>query len=176
MAHLPSSTADWARGAQLFRGLGGVHRAITTTSSEAQTYFDQGMTLMWGFNHDEATRSFAKAAELDPHCAACYWGVSLTVGPNYNLPFLTEERAKVAFEALHLADAHEASASPVEQALITALGERYPSTRPLDATTAQPVLTEYTAAMKEVASRYPDDLDIATLYAESMMNLHAWKL
>ena len=176
MVHLPGSTTDWARGGQLFKGLGGVHRAITTSSSEAQTWFDQGMTLMWGFNHDEATRSFAKAAEFDPHCAACYWGVSLTVGPNYNLPVLTEERAKVAFEALHLAEANAASASPVEQVLITALNKRYPSARPLDSTTARPVLTEYAAAMKEVASRYPDDLDIATLYAESMMNLRAWKL
>ena len=61
---------------------------------------------MWAFNHDEATRSFAKAAALDPNCAACYWGVSLTVGPNYNLPFLIDERAKVATEALKLARAH----------------------------------------------------------------------
>jgi tetratricopeptide (TPR) repeat protein len=176
MAHLPDSTAAWAQGAQLFEGLGGVHRAIITASSEAQAYFDQGMSLMWGFNHDEATRSFAKAAELDPHSAACYWGVSLTVGPNYNLPFLTEERAKVAFEALHLAEANAASASPVEQALIAALGKRYPSARPLDSSSELPVLTAYAAAMKHVASQYPDDLDVATLYAESLMNLHAWKL
>ena len=176
MAHLPASTAAWAQGAQLFEGLGDVHRKITTTSGQAQAYFDQGMSLMWGFNHDEATRSFAKAAELDPHCAACYWGVSLTVGPNYNLPFLTEERARVAFEALHLAEANAASISPVERALIAALGKRYPSARPLDSTSAFPVLAAYSAAMKEVVAAFPDDLDVATLYAESLMNLHAWKL
>ena len=87
-----------------FEGLGIAHRAITTSSVEAQQYFDQGLRLMWAFNHDEATRSFAKAAVLDPRCASCYWGVALTVGPNYNLPFVSEERAKVAFEALHLAE------------------------------------------------------------------------
>jgi len=176
MAHLPDSTAAWAHGAQLFDGLGGIHRAINTSSKEAQAYFDQGMSLMWGFNHDEATRSFAKAAELDPACAACYWGVSLTVGPNYNLPFMTEERAKVAFEALHLAQANLSSASPVERALIVALGHRYPSPKPVDPVSALPLLTGYAAAMKLVATQYPDDLDVATLYAESMMNLHAWKL
>ena len=81
---------------------------------------------MWAFNHDEATRSFAKAADLDPNCASCFWGVSLTVGPNYNLPFLIEQRAKVAFEALSAARAHQSGASAVEQALIGALGKRYP--------------------------------------------------
>ena len=81
MPPVPSTVADWARGALLFEGLGNVHRPITTSSAEAQNYFDQGLALMWGFNHDEATRSFAKAAELDPNCAACFWGVSLTVGP-----------------------------------------------------------------------------------------------
>ena len=176
MAHLPNSTAAWARGAQLFDGLGGAPRTITTSSADAQRYFDQGMSLMWGFNHDEATRSFAKAAEFDPHCAACYWGVSFTVGPNYNLLFLSAERATIAFEALHLAEANAAAASPVERALIAALGKRYPSPQPLDSTSELPVLTAYAAAMKQVASDYPDDLDVATLYAESLMDLHAWKL
>jgi hypothetical protein len=72
MPHLPQSMADWARGAMLFDGLGKFHSAITTSSPESQQYFDQGMRFMWAFNHDEATRSFAKAAELDPTCAACF--------------------------------------------------------------------------------------------------------
>jgi hypothetical protein len=103
--HVPVTLTGWARGAMLFDGLGDYHRAITTTSPEAQKYFDQGLRFMWAFNHDEATRSFAKAAELDPKCAACFWGVSLTVGPNYNLPFMIEERAKVAWESLRKAQA-----------------------------------------------------------------------
>jgi tetratricopeptide (TPR) repeat protein len=176
MPHVPRTVADWARGAQLFDGLGSAHRAITTSSREAQQYFDQGMSLMWGFNHDEATRSFAKAAELDPRCASCFWGVSLTVGPNYNLPFLSAERAKVAFEARRLAEAQVALATPAEQALIGTLAVRYPSAAPLDPATALPVLTAYSGAMKGVAARFADDLDVQTLYAEALMNVHAWKL
>ena len=176
MAGPPTSLAEWARGAMLFQGLAKVHRPITTPSPEAQRYFDQGMALMWGFNHDEAARSFAKAAEIDPHCAACFWGLSLTVGPNYNLPFLTAQRAKVAFEAVQRAKAEAAHASPVEQALIEALAKRYPSPSALDPDSLPPVLTDYAGAMREVARRFPDDLDVQTLYAESLMNLHAWKL
>jgi tetratricopeptide (TPR) repeat protein len=176
MPRAPATVADWARGAMLFEGLGTAHRAVTTSVPEAQQYFDQGLRLMWAFNHDEATRSFAKAAALDPDCAACYWGVSLTVGPNYNLPFLIEERAKVATEALKLARTHSAHASRVEQALIAALGERYPSARPLDPTALHPVLLAYAEAMKAVAKKFPQDLDVQTLYAEALMNLNAWKL
>ena len=172
----PATVADWARGAILFDGLGNAHRAVTTSVPEAQQYFDQGLRLMWAFNHDEATRSFAKAAALDPDCASCYWGVSLTVGPNYNLPFMIEERARVASEALGLARAHQAHATRVEQALIAALAKRYPSARPLDAAGLQPVLVAYAEAMKGVAQQFPQDLDIQTLYAESLMNVNAWKL
>src|SRR5579864_3006539 len=127
MSRFPTTISEWARGAMLFVGLGDTHRAITTTSAEAQEYFDQGIRLIWAFNHDEATRSFAKAAELDSNCASCFWGVALTVGPNYNLPFLSAERARIAFQALHLAQENAVRAAPVEQALITALGKRYPN-------------------------------------------------
>jgi tetratricopeptide (TPR) repeat protein len=176
MPHAPATVAGWARGAMLFEGLGDYHRAITTSTPEAQKYFDQGLRLMWAFNHDEATRSFAKAASLDPDCAACYWGVSLTVGPNYNLPVLFEERAKVAFEALGLAHSHLAHASPVEQALIGALDKRYPSATPLFMPELQPVLAAYAESMQRVAQQFPQDLDVQTLYAESLMNVNAWKL
>lgn len=174
--HLPTSIAEWARGAILFEGLGDVHRPVTTRSPEAQRYFDQGLSLMWAFNHDEATRSFAKAAELDPECASCFWGVALTVGPNYNLPFLSEQRAKIAFEAQREAGRRAPGSTPVEQALIAALARRYPAARPLDPQSAIPILTSYADAMKDVAQRYPQDLDVQTLYAESMMNINAWKL
>ncbi len=176
MPHAPASLADWAKGAQLFEGLGNFHRPITTSSPEAQKYFDQGMRLMYAFNHDEATRSFARAAELDPNCASCYWGVSLTVGPNYNLPLLVAERAKVAFEALGLARARVSGASPVEQALIGALATRYPNAQPLGVAELPPVLVSYATAMKDVARKFPKDLDVQTLYAEALMNVNAWKL
>jgi tetratricopeptide (TPR) repeat protein len=176
MTRLPSTTVEWARGAMLYTGLGTVHRPVTTRSPEAQRYFDQGLSLMWAFNHDEATRSFAKAAELDPACASCFWGVSLTVGPNYNLPFLSEQRAEVAYEALQRAKQNAPGASAVEQGLIAALTQRYPTSRPLDPASAIPILTAYAEAMKHVAQQFPEDLDVQTLYAESMMNINAWKL
>jgi tetratricopeptide (TPR) repeat protein len=176
MAGPPTTIAAWAFGAMRFEGLAKFHRAITTTSPEAQAYFDQGVALMWGFNYDEASRSFAKAAELDPHCAACFWGVSLAVGPNYNQIFMTAERAKVAFEALGRAREEAAHASPVEQALIAALEKRYPNDQALDPSSAVPVLTAYAEAMKAVAAKFPDDLDVQTLYAEALMDLHPWQL
>ena len=97
---VPTTLSQWADGAQLFGGLGNFYRAVTTSSDQAQAYFDQGMRLLWAFNHDEASRSFARATQLDPNCAMCFWGVALTVGPNYNLPMMAEPRAKVAWEAL----------------------------------------------------------------------------
>ena len=134
------------------------------------------MRLLWAFNHDEATRSFAKAAELDPHCAMCYWGVALTVGPNYNLPMMAELRAPVAWDALQQAQSHGAAGSPVEQALIGALVKRYPSAQPLDPTTAVPVPHRLCRGHAEVAARYPGDLDVQTMFAEALMNINAWKL
>ena len=180
MAHVPAGVpatiAEWADGAQLFDGLGNFHRPITTSSKDAQAYFDQGMRLLWAFNHDESSRSFAKAAQLDPGCAMCFWGVALTVGPNYNLPMMAEPRAKVASEALQQAKANAAHTTPVEQALIGALAARYPDAKPLDPSNEGPVLTAYAQAMQGVASGFPDDSDVQTLTAEAMMNINAWKL
>ena len=174
--HLPMTLGDWSKGAQLYGGIGAFHRRISTHSADAQRFFDQGMRFLWVFNHDESTRSFARALELDPSCAMCAWGVALTIGPNYNLPELVEPRAKIAFEASTRAQNLSGSARLVEQALISALTHRYPNAQPLDAQTAAPVLTDYAAAMRSVARRFPDDLDVQTLHAEAMMNLHAWKL
>jgi tetratricopeptide (TPR) repeat protein len=176
MPQVPASLDDWARGAQLFDGLGSFHRKISTSSAEAQQYFDQGMRLMWGFNHDESSRSFARAVQLDPQCAICLWGVALTVGPNYNMPMMAEPRAKVAFESLERALGLLDKASPPEQALIKALKARYPSPAPLDPSNLDPVFRAYAAEMRSVAQRFPLDSDIQTMYAESMMNVNAWKL
>jgi tetratricopeptide (TPR) repeat protein len=175
-AHAPATPAQWAAGAQLFDGLGSFHRGITTSAPLAQQYFDQGMRLLWAFNHDEATRSFAEAARLDPSCASCYWGVALSVGPNYNFQRMDHARAQVAWEALHEAQQNAAHASAVEQSLIDALKSRYPSSEPLGANNLAAVLEAYAAAMRAVAARYPEDLDVQTLCAEAQMNVHAWKL
>jgi tetratricopeptide (TPR) repeat protein len=176
MPQPPATLAEWASGAHLFDGLGDFHRPVGTSVPLAQQYFDQGMRWLWAFNHDEATRSFAAAAQLDPGCAACYWGVSLTVGPNYNVPAMDQARARVAWEALEKARANIAHASPVERSLIEALGARYPSAQPLGAQNLAPVLAAYASAMREVAARFPDDLDVQTLCAEAEMGVHAWKL
>lgn len=172
----PASIADWAHGALLLDDLGSFHRAITTRSADAQKYFDQGMRMLWAFNHDEATRSFAKAAELDPACAICFWGVSLTVGPNYNIPVMAEPRAKVAWEALQAAQQQASHASPVEQALVAALAKRYRGPQPLDPSNSGPQLVDYANAMRDVAHKFPDDADAQVLFAEAMMDTNAWKL
>jgi tetratricopeptide (TPR) repeat protein len=175
-ATLPQSIEQWAADAQLFGGLGTFSRPISTGSPQAQAYFDQGMRFLWAFNHDEATRSFAKAATLDPYCASCFWGVALTIGPNYNLPMMAEPRGRVAWDSLQRARQLAGSATPVEQALIAALAKRYPSADGLEPAALATPLTAYADAMKDVASRFPDDADVATMTAEAMMNLNAWKL
>jgi tetratricopeptide (TPR) repeat protein len=169
MPGVPDSVAGWAVGAMPFDGLGGFHRKVTTNSAEAQDYFDQGMRLLWAFNHDEATRSFAKAAALDPTCALCYWGVALTVGPNYNLTEIADPRGTVAREAAASARRAEPGATPVERALIEAVARRYPDGGGL-------ALDAYADAMRQVAHAYPDDLDVQTLFAEAEMNLRPWRL
>ena len=172
----PASLADWARGAQIFEGMGTFHRKISSSSAEAQAYFDQGMRFMWAFNHDEASRSFARSAQLDPRCGICLWGLALTVGPNYNMPMMAEARAKVAFDSLQQANSMLDHAGPEERALISALRARYPQPKPLDPSNEGPVLTAYADAMREVAREFPNDADIQTMYAESLMNTNAWKL
>ena len=176
MPQMPMTLDDWARGAQLFDGLGSFRRKASTSSDEAQKYFDQGMRLMWAFNHDESTRSFARAAQLDPGCAICLWGVALTAGPNYNQPMMAEPRAKVAFESVTRAKTLLEKSSPVEVALIAALEKRYPDAKALDPSNERPVLVAYANAMRDVAHRFPDDLDVQTMFAESLMNVSAWKL
>ena len=172
----PQTIDDWARGAQLFAGMGDFHRPIGTTSAAAQAYFDQGMRFLWAFNHDEAARSFARAAELDPKCAMCFWGVGLTLGPNYNMPMMAEARARVGWQAVQQAQALATDASPVDQALIAALAKRFDGAKPIDPSNYTPLLAAYADAMRDAARRYPDDLDVQVMFAEALMNLHPWKL
>ena len=172
----PETLAGWAKGAQLFDGLGTFHRRITTRSRLAQRYFDQGMRFIWAFNHDEATRSFAKAAQIDPTCASCYWGVALTLGPNYNMPMMSSPRARVGWAAVRKAEANARRATPVERALIAAVAKRYRSTGEVDPSNSAPLLNAYVDAIRAVAAKYPKDLDVQTMYAEALMNTNPWKL
>ena len=153
--------------------LGSLSRAITTASPEAQKYFDQGLAFMFGFNHDEAIRSFQGAAELDPGCAMAHWGVALANGPHINNPVLPPERAKAAWEALGRAQAASAGASPVEKALIVALAARYASPPPED---RKALDGAYANAMRAVWAGYPKDADVGALFAEAMMDLRPWDL
>src|SRR4051794_29814403 len=172
----PQTLADWSKGARLYDGLGNFHRAVTTSSPEAQRYFDQGMRLIWAFNHDEATRSFARAAEIDPGCASCWGGVALTLGPNYNMPLMADARAKAGWEALQKAQAAAPRATRVEQALVAALAARFLGPKPLDPSNSATPLKAYVEAMRAVAARFPADMDVQTLYAEALMNTNPWKL
>ncbi|QSQ27654.1 hypothetical protein JY651_23300 [Pyxidicoccus parkwayensis] len=164
-----------AEGAILFDNLGTWHRPVTTTSKEAQAYFDQGLRLAYAFNHDEAARSFARAAQLDPTCAMCFWGVALVLGPNYNVPMLPD-RAAVAWEGVRKAQALAPRVTPVEQALIGAVSRRYAGPEPRSPVEMKPFSEAYANAMRDVARRFPEDLDVQVLFAESLMDLNPWKL
>ena len=157
---------------RLLPGLGDVHHSISTKNRQAQQFFDQGLKLVYGFNHDEARRSFQRAAELDPKLAMAWWGVALTLGPNYNLP-VDLERERAGYDAVQRALAVQETASEPERAYISALSVRYSNDPKADL----PALDRaYKEAMAKLAAHYPDDLDAATLYAESAMNLNPWKL
>jgi len=158
--------------AYLMDGLSNLHHPVSTENAEAQKFFDQGLRLVYAFNHEEAARSFHRAAELDPKLAMAWWGVALAVGPNYNLP-VDPEHEKLAVEAIEKAHALASSASPIEQAYIDAMAKRFsadpkPDYHQLD--------INYSRAMADLTHRYPDDLDAATLYADSLMNLRPWQL
>lgn len=157
---------------QLMPGFGDVHHPVSTKNKRAQEFFDQGLKLVYGFNHDEARRSFMRAAELDPKLAMAHWGVALTLGPNYNLP-VDPERERAGYDAVQRAVALEQDASEPERAYIEALAVRYSNDPKAD---LHALDRAYKDAMGKLAARYPDDLDAATLYAESMMNLNPWKL
>lgn len=172
----PRTLADWAAGAQLFPDLGSFHRDSGSKIPAAQAYFDQGMRLLWAFNHDEAARSFARAAEADPKCGICYWGVALTLGPNYNMPMMAEARARVAWDALKQAETLAPTATPANRALILALARRYTGPQPVDPSNSAPLLAAFGDAMRAAARAFPQDDDILTLFAEAQMNRNPWKL
>jgi tetratricopeptide (TPR) repeat protein len=159
-----------AHSVTLVTGLGDLHHPVSTHNLQAQRFFDQGLRFIYAFNHDEAARSFEHAAELDPKLAMAYWGVAEAVGPNYNDP-ADAARYKHAHDALQ--KAVDLSASPSERAYIRAMAKRFPADPNSDLKKAA---EEYHDAMRQVSAEFPDDLDAATLFAESGMNLHPWGL
>ena len=161
-----------SRPATLVTGLGDLHHPVSTGNADAQQFFDQGLRFIYAFNHDEAARSFQKAAELDPKLAMAYWGIAEAVGPNYNDP-ASEDRFRQAHDAVQKAVDLSANASPSERGYIMAMAKRFPADPKSDLREAG---EQYRDAMREVVKNYPDDLDAATLFAESGMDLHPWGL
>ena len=155
----------------LFDNLGTHSLAVSTRSAEAQRYFDQGLRFVFGFNHGAAIRSFQEAARLDPACAMAHWGIALASGPHINFPVVPPAAAALAWTELQLARQHAAGCTPVEQALIGALGHRYADPQPED---RSPLDRAYADAMRKVWRQYPDHPDVGALFAEAMMDLRPW--
>lgn len=166
-------TAAEVKPATLIPGVGAHHHKVSTSSAEAQRFFDQGMALIYGFNHEEAARSFRRAAELDPRMAMAHWGIALAVGPNYNEPAIDLDRMKAAYAAIEKARQLAASAPARERAYIEALAQRFTLDPNPD---GKKLARAYADAMRELHRLYPDDLDAATLFADSLMNLNPWQL
>ena len=163
----PTSLSDTV---PLYTNLGSHHKRISTRIQATQQYFDQGLRLVYGFNHAEAIRSFTRAAELDPTCAMCYWGIALAYGPHVNAP-MDSASGVAAYAAVQNALALKSHATAPERAYIEALAQRYEADPPADRARLD---TLYSRAMGQVAKTYPKDLDAATLYAESLMDLRPW--
>lgn len=167
-AHAAAPSARTA----LLGNLGSYHREIKTSNADAQQFFDEGLTLLYGFNHEESFRSFELAAAKDPASPMPHWGMSLALGTNIN-DVAPAERLKQAYA--HLADAQQrkANGSDVEQGLVAALAQRYVAEPSGDQMARE---RAYADAMGALSTRFPGDLDVATLYAESLMNLRPWQL
>jgi tetratricopeptide (TPR) repeat protein len=166
--HVP----DGEKPAMLIEGLGSYHHPVSTASKEAQRFFDQGLTLIYAFNHEEAVRCFKRAAQLDPQMAMAYWGIALALGPNINLD-VDPERERGAYDAVQKALSLAERAPANERAYIMALAKRYSIDAGAD---LKRLAVDYKNAMGELAKQYPDDLDAAVLYAESAMDLRPWQL
>jgi tetratricopeptide (TPR) repeat protein len=152
-------------------GLGTLHWPVSTRNHEAQEFFDQGMKYLYAFNHEMAIKSFRRATELDPDLAMGYWGIALALGPNINFD-VDPDHEKQAYDAEQQALAHEAHAMAEEHDLIEALSKRYTNDSNAD---LKKLAADYSHAMGEVSKKYPADDNVATLYAESIMDLRPWK-
>ena len=160
--------------------LGDYTRAVTTSSKDAQLWFDRGLNWCYGFNHEEAIACFEKALEHDPGCAMAHWGIAYAVGPNYNKPWIAfdeqdkRESMERALASSRAAVEAAAGASAVEQAIIATLSARYPEDGDWD--NQDPWNDVYADAMRDVYRAHADDLDVRTLFAESLMNRTPWQL
>ncbi|PLW83486.1 hypothetical protein CWI75_03780 [Kineobactrum sediminis] len=169
-AGLPALPTIAPVGASFLEGLGEHSMVVTTRNPEVQRWFDQGLMLTYGFNHDAAERSFLRALELDAECAMCWWGAALVLGPHVNAG-MNPAQNPVAWERLQAARALAGQASDRERDYIEALSSRYAEHPPEDRTSLD---IAYAAAMAKLVQQYPDDLDAATFHAEALMDLQPW--
>ena len=158
--------------APLFEGLDVLNFPISTQNELVQKYFNQGLILAYGFNHAEAARSFYYATKLDPTCAMAYWGYAFVLGPNYNAG-MEDDNYQRAYDAIQKAIQLSDDCTPKEQALIQAMAKRYVQEPVEDRSQLDKAFSD---ALGIVVEDYPQDADIGTLYAESLMNLHPWDL
>ena len=154
----------------LYRDLGSYHRAVTTSNPTAQSYFDQGLRLVFGFNHAEAIRAFTEAARLDPRCAMCYWGIAYAYGPHVNAG-MDSASGVAAYAAAQKAQSLARRAGAIERAFVAAIAKRYTRVPPANRAGLD---SAYATAMCEVSDRYAGDLDAAALCAEAKMDLRPW--
>ena len=163
-----SAVANWRQ--PLFDGLGDVALPITTSSTAARNYFNQGLALAYAFNHAAADFAFTEATVYDPDCAMCYWGSALVLGPNVNAN-MDAANAGRAFVLTARAKSLSDGAQPWEKDLINALSKRYLPEEPEDRTELDKA---YAEAMRETATAYPGNTDIVALYGEALMDQHPW--
>ncbi len=156
---------------RLMPGLSDLNHQVSTRNPDAQKFFNQGLALIYAFNHEEARRSFEQAAKLDPNLAMAQWGIALAVGPNYNEPQIDPSRLQAAVSALEKAEKLAATASERERDYVAALTKRFHI-----ATDLKKSAIDYRDAMAALHNKYPKDIDAAVLYADSMMNLIPWQL
>jgi len=161
-----------SRPATLVPGIQGVHFSISTRREDAQKFFDQGLAFVYAFNHEEAVRSFRRAAEIDPASPMPWWGIALALGPNINLD-VDAEREQAAYDAVQKAVGLAVRAPAKERAYVSALAKRYSNSPKAD---LKALAVEYKDAMRQLSRTYPNDSHAATLYAESLMDLHPWAL
>lgn len=159
--------------ANKYEGFAGYRRTVTAANDDVQGWFDQGIQLLYGYNHDEAIRSFEQGAKLDPSCAMAWWGIAYARGLHINNPTMTEQQSQLAYEASQKAIAALDDESPVERALVMAVAKRYQWPAPSD---RSPLDLAYAEAMEAVWHQHPEDADVGALYAESLMNLQPWDL
>jgi tetratricopeptide (TPR) repeat protein len=162
--------------------LGSHSRPITTSSEEAQLWFNRGLNWLYGFNHAESTACFQRAAEVDPACAMAHWGIALARGPyiNKQWSYYSErelsETLGTCYQMARHAQSLGAEGTPIERALLGALVDRYQSPEPQELAELARWNDDYANAMRDVYTQFPSDLDVAALFAEAMMNRTPWRL